>query len=518
MKKLIYSVVALCLGASLASCSSDYLDLYPDNSTGPNVIFATTENAQLAVNGMTRLMSQQYQGFNQWFNGEGTIKTLYGNFTGNDYHRLYNNSGMAAIANGSNSQNSSSIYDYYPWFYYYQLISNANSIIMHIDEAQGTEQDRAFVKAEALTFRAYSYSQLLQIYGKRWMDSNNGTTRGVVLRLDESKGNMPLSTLADCYTQIYKDLAEAVRLFTLSGKKRPSGNNHLPNLNAAYAVYARAAINREDWATAAKYAALARQGYPLMTNDEYKEGFNTPNSEWIWSVYSSEQESLYFYQYFAYEGSNSSSSTWSKRPAAISKELYDRIPSTDLRRDLFLDPKTDDYNAASSAAGAELTSRARNEYGDRLYEKSSIFAFMQLKQMTKVQPGVGEMNLFRSAEMYLIEAEADCHLNKDADARRLLIELNNASGRNPEYTCDKSGNELLEEVRLYTRIELWGEGRDWFNYKRWGLPIVRHSSAQGGSFLQVFAGTIAPDANNGWTWVVPSKEIDYNSDVLGNEK
>ena len=34
MKKLIYSVVALCLGASLASCSSDYLDLYPDNSTG----------------------------------------------------------------------------------------------------------------------------------------------------------------------------------------------------------------------------------------------------------------------------------------------------------------------------------------------------------------------------------------------------------------------------------------------------------------------------------------------------
>lgn len=221
MKKLIYSVVALCLGASLASCSSDYLDLYPDNSTGSNVIFATTENAQLAVNGMTRLMSQQYQGFNQWFNGEGTIKTLYGNFTGNDYHRLYNNSGMAAIANGSNSQNSSSIYDYYPWFYYYQLISNANSIIMHIDEAQGTEQDRAFVKAEALTFRAYSYSQLLQIYGKRWMDSNNGATRGVVLRLDESKGNMPLSTLADCYTQIYKDLDEAVRLFTLSGKKRP---------------------------------------------------------------------------------------------------------------------------------------------------------------------------------------------------------------------------------------------------------------------------------------------------------
>lgn len=516
MKKIIYSVVALCLGASLTSCSSDYLDLYPESSTGPNVIFSTTDNAQLAVNGLTRLMSMQYQGFNQWFNGEGTIKTLYGNFTGNDYHRLYNNSGMANIANLTNSQNSSSIYDYYPWFYYYRLISNANSIVMHIGEASGTEQDRAFIKAEALTFRAYSYMMLLQIYGKRWMDSNGGASRGVVLRLDESKGDLPVSTLAKCYEQIYKDLDEAVSLFKASGKDRPEGNNHLPNLNAAYAVYARAAVNREDWATAEKYAALAREGYPLMSNDEYKEGFNTPNREWIWSVYSSEQETLYFYQYFTYEGSNTSSSTWTKRPAAISKELYSQIPATDMRRDLFLDPKDDAYNTSSSAAGSALAARAREEYGDRLNANSSIFAFMQMKQMARVMPGVGEMNLFRSSEMYLIEAEADCHLNKDADARRLLVELNATSGRNPEYTCDKSGDELLEEVRLYNRIELWGEGHDWFNYKRWGLPIVRHSAAQGGSFLPVFAGTIDPSANSGWTWVLPSKEIDYNSEILGS--
>lgn len=516
MKKFIYGVLSLCLGATMASCSSDYLDLNPENATGPNVIFSTTDNAQYVVNGMTRLMSMQYQGFNQWFNGEGTIKTLYGNFTGNDYHRLYNNSGVAKIANLMESQNSTSIYDYYPWFYYYRLISNANSVVMHIDGAKGSDKDRDFIKAEALTFRAYSYSQLLQIYGKRWTDSNNGASRGVVLRLDESKGDIPVSTLADCYRQIYSDLDEAVRLFTASGKDRISGNNHLPNLNAAYAVYARAAINREDWATAAKYAALARQGYPLMSNEEYKAGFNTPTSEWIWSVYSSEQETLYYYQFFTYEGSNTSSATWTKRPAAISKELFDQIPATDMRRSLFLDPKDDDYNTASSAAGATLTARAKEEYGDRLNANSTIFAYMQFKQMAKVLPGVGEMNLFRSSEMYLIEAEADCHLDKEPEARRLLVELNSGSGRNPEYTCNKTGEELLEEVRLYNRIELWGEGHDWFNYKRWGLPIVRHSAAQGGNFLPVFAGTLSTSDNNGWTWAIPSKETDYNSDILGN--
>lgn len=516
MKKIIYGVVALCLGASVSSCSSDYLNLTPENSTSPNTIFSTTETAQYAVNGLTRLMSMQYQGFNQWFNGEGTIKTLYGNFTGNDYHRLYNNSGMANIANLSNSQNPSSLYSIYPWFYYYRLISNANSIVMHIGEASGSEQDRAFIKAEALTFRAYSYSMLVQIYGKRWMDSNGGTSRGVVLRLDESKNDLPASTLGECYEQIYRDLDEAVALFKASGKDRPAGNNHLPNLNAAYAVYARAAVNREDWTTAAKYAALAREGYPLMTNAEYKEGFNTPNREWIWSVYSSEQETIYAYQFFTYEGSNTSSTTWTKRPAAISKELYVQIPATDLRRELFLDPKDDAYTASSSAAGTALVSRARADYGDRLNVASSIFAYMQLKQMAKVMPGVGEMNLFRSSEMYLIEAEADCHLGKEAEARQLLVELNAGSGRNPEYACSMSGDELLNEVRLYNRIELWGEGHDWFNYKRWGLPIVRHSAAQGGSFLATFAGTIEPSANNGWTWVIPNKETDYNTDLPDN--
>lgn len=512
MKKIIYGAVALCLGLVSVSCSSDYLDLYPENSTTPNVMFSTTDNAKMAINGMTRLMSQQYMK-NQWFNGEGTIKTLYANFNGNDYQRAYNNAGLAVIANGGHMQNNTKDYDYYPWYYYYRIISNANSVVARIDGASGPQSERDFIKAQALTFRAYCYSMLVQLYGKRWSDSNNGTTRGVVLRLDESKGDLPLSTLGECYAQIYRDLDEAVALFAASGLHRPEGKNHLPDLNVAYAVYARAAVNREDWTTAAKYAALAREGYPLMTNDEYKEGFNEPNREWIWSVYSSEKESTYYFQYFCYEGSNSTAS-WSKsRPALISKELFDQIPQSDLRRSLFLDPKNDAYDSKTCKAGTALAARGRQEFDGRLNAATAIFAYMQAKQMTKYQYGVGDINLFRSSEMYLIEAEADCHLGKEAEARQLLDQLNAGSGRNAAYSCDKSGSALLDEVRLYYRIELWGEGHDWFNYKRWGLPIVRRSSANGGNFIQPYAVTISPEANDGWTWAIPNKESDYNSEV-----
>lgn len=62
--------------------------------------------------------------------------------------------------------------------------------------------------------------------------------------------------------------------------------------------------------------------------------------------------------------------------------------------------------------------------------------------------GAMPFNLFRSSEMYLIEAEANCHLtpSKEAEARQLLKELIRDSERAPQYTCDKSGQALLDEI------------------------------------------------------------------------
>lgn len=508
MKKKLYILATACTLMLTTSCGSDYLNVSSGSQIEQDDVYATTTGLSNAVNGIARLMTMQYKDV-KW-NGEGSIKTWYGNFLGNDYYRN-NYSALAPIVNGTYMQDPTSQYDEYPWFYYYKLISNANPIILHADAAQGELTDKQFIKAQALTYRAYSYMMLVQFYAKRWKDSNNGATPGVALRLDASSGELPLSTLAQCYEQIYKDLDTAINFYQQSGKDRPQDCNFLPNLHAAYAVYARAAINREDWANAAKYAQLAREGYPLMTNDEYKNGgFNTANQEWIWSVYSNELESIYYYQFFASEGSSTNYSSYLSRPAGISKELYNQIPASDIRRDMFLNPKTDAYTASNNYGGTALRTRAFKEYGSKLNSKSYIFAYMQLKQQAKALPGVGEINLFRSAEMYLIEAEAYCHLNRDAEAQKLLIELNRNSGRDSEYTCTKTGSELLHEVYLYNRIELWGEGHDWFNYKRWGLPLVRHAAKDGGTFPSNFAITVMPEDKDGWTWIIPSMETDFN--------
>lgn len=122
---------------------------------------------------------------------------------------------------------------------------------------------------------------LMELYTPRWQDTNEGATDGIVLRLDESTGSMPLSTVAECYAQIYQDLDDAIGYYTESGLDRNDTEVWLPNLNVAYAIYARAALNRQDYETALEMAPQARDGYPLMSNEEYVSGFCEPTSEWL---------------------------------------------------------------------------------------------------------------------------------------------------------------------------------------------------------------------------------------------
>ena len=56
--------------------------------------------------------------------------------------------------------------------------------------------------------------------------------------------------------------------------------------------------------------------------------------------------------------------------------------------------------------------------------------------------------------MVLVEAEANYFLNDETAARASLVELNATSGRNPEYTCDKSGEALWNEIMDYRELEL----------------------------------------------------------------
>ena len=531
----IFGCAILASATLLESCGSDYLETKPTASVSSTEAVATTDMAYKALNGIARCQTTQHYAFTQGFAGENAIMRLYENLPSQNYNYNYYASGWAPIHNQTFHNRTSTIYDGYAWYYYYQLIGQANRIIAHIDAATGSDEDKKFIKASALSFRAYSYEKLIHYYCYRWQDSNNGASQGVVLRLDESTGDAPFATLAETVNQIYKDCQEAITLFGESGIDRPAAEVWIPNANVAHAVYARAALFRQDYQTALDQAKLAKQGYPLMSNDSYAAGFCEPTSEWIMGSYGDDSENNFYWSYGTQGACNGYYATADGNPTGagtIGHELISRIPNNDARKQNFLTEDKFPNLDLSKESKYYYTFGILGMMDDNIYEQAdSIVKAHQAKGLTtpyqagfyyldanlkfyvKAQPGVGYVPFIRSSEMVLIEAEANYFLGKTAEAQAALVELNATSGRNPEYTCTKTGEELLSEIQDYRCLELWGEGFEWSDFKRWNKAVVRKTFKEGGNAHQSVAITINPEDGNKWTWGVPLNETDYNADA-----
>lgn len=543
MKKIINKLFAGSLLAGMmlvSSCAGDYLDTAPTDSTGATDAVGTTANAMKALNGIAKIMTTQHSYFGGGFAGENNIMIQYESYPSENYNYNYYASGWSPIFNQEFHTRTNSIYDAYAWYYYYTIAGNANTILANIDNAEGTEAERNFVKASALTFRAYAFEKLVHYYCWRWQDSNNGASQGIVLRLDESTGGQGYATLAETYAQIYKDLDEAIMLFEQSGMDRNASQVWMPNINVAHAIYARAALTKQDYTKALIEAKLARQNYPLMSNAEYHAGFCNPTSEWIFGSFGSAQENNWYWSYgtqYACNGYYANAAGAANGAGSIGRELINRIPNNDARKALFLtEDKFPGYNFNDGSAmdlGYGILGMGDDEKkADALWEEAAAYCqkmavsgleapyqagYMylggQLKFYVFDTPGVSYLPFIRSSEMVLVEAEANYFLNDETAARAALVELNATSGRNPEYTCDKSGEALWNEIMDYRELELWGEGFAWSDYKRWNRDIVRHSFAEGGNAHISVAKTIPASGVNKWTWDVPLNETDYNDEL-----
>lgn len=543
MKKIINKLFAGSLLAGMmlvSSCAGDYLDTAPTDSTGATDAVGTTANAMKALNGIAKIMTTQHSYFGGGFAGENNIMIQYESYPSENYNYNYYASGWSPIFNQEFHTRTNSIYDAYAWYYYYTIAGNANTILANIDNAEGTEAERNFVKASALTFRAYAFEKLVHYYCWRWQDSNNGASQGIVLRLDESTGGQGYATLAETYAQIYKDLDEAIMLFEQSGMDRNASQVWMPNINVAHAIYARAALTKQDYTKALTEAKLARQNYPLMSNAEYHAGFCNPTSEWIFGSFGSAQENNWYWSYgtqYACNGYYANAAGAANGAGSIGRELINRIPNNDARKALFLtEDKFPGYNFNDGSAmdlGYGILGMGDDEKkADALWEEAAAYCqkmavsgleapyqagYMylggQLKFYVFDTPGVSYLPFIRSSEMVLVEVEANYFLNDETAARAALVELNATSGRNPEYTCDKSGEALWNEIMDYRELELWGEGFAWSDYKRWNRDIVRHSFAEGGNAHISVAKTIPASGVNKWTWDVPLNETDYNDEL-----
>lgn len=497
MKKIIIAITFFSLAT--AGCKKDYFAVGPTGSSDQDAIFTTTGNAANVINGVYRYLYSRYSAQNQ--PGQGGIMLMF-DFMGEDLHQAV--ASWYTPGNGTggwvNHRNDSYGYVEYPFRLYYRCIGNANSLLDNIDAAAGIEADKNRLKGEALTMRAWAYFNLVQIYGKRYAAGATNSQLGVSMPLKASETKLPRSTVEQNYTQIIKDLNDAVTAFSTASTPAsgPQQKSHLSR-KAALAIRARVALVMQDYVNAAAFAkqVVDLGGHSLMTNAAYQAGFNDlSNPEWLWGAYVQDDQGDTFGSFFGQISWDGNTTYIRGVPKRINSALYDLISATDVRKKM--------WEPAPTAANfpLPLSTYTRTPYMSRKFKIRNL-------------PTIGDVPYIRLAEMYLIMAEAYARTaGKEAEAKQALYTL--AVNRDPNYTLStNSGQALIDEIMNQRRVEFWAEGHRWFDLKRLNLPLDRtvvpnYVSASAGGLMQVPAGS------NLWEFAIPITEIQANPNSTKN--
>ena len=283
----------------------------------------------------------------------------------------------------------------FAWYLIYKTIDNCNTAI----SIQGDSEELRQAQGQALALRAFCYLHLVQHYQFTYLKDKDAPCVPIYTEPSNSstvpKGK---STVAQVYQRIFDDLNLA--------------QDYLKN-------YVRSGDNQE----AAKAAEAARTGYTLMTTTAEYEGFNNiSNKEWIWGFpqIPSQSDASYNFYYLdaTYVGAYSS--------FMADPHLKDTFIEGDIRLPLFQWMRE---------------------------------GYLGYKKFHMRADDTADLVLMRASEMYLIEAEAK--VRDGVALNQAVIPLNtlrNARGVGDYDVTGKSQEDVLNEILMERRRELWGEG------------------------------------------------------------
>ncbi|WP_461488144.1 RagB/SusD family nutrient uptake outer membrane protein [Pontibacter sp. HJ8] len=495
IKNIKFLAVVLGATLSLTACEKDYLETVPSNKVSYDQAFSTKAGAEAALEGTIRLMRQAPV-------NQGAVS--HDSYGVPAYMMTFDVMGQDVMANTNwfvfQYEHANKLATYRGtrilWGHAYNLITNANNIIAFSSKLpDATEAEIKSLEAEARVIRAFSYFNLARAYQHTYLKDKNALA--VPLMLEPSTPQTvgkERATLEQVYTQILADLTIAEN--TLTGS-RPSKSRI--NKNVAQGLLARVYLEMGEWAKAAEFAQKARAGYPLMTATSYKGGFNNySNGEWIWGLPQSADQNNAFASFYSFiDGRYTLSSTGSR---AYTRVGYNNLRANDNFVALF--DANDARREFQEDEKAFVTSN-----GNKVWT-SDRYTITKFKDLTTLG---GHIPLMRSAEMLLIEAEAQARLGNPAAAQLLLLEL-----RKQRYTDATLvlptlavGNALLEEIFVERRKELYGEGFGLLDIKRLQKPLVRT-----GNHTAVIGETPANDDK--FIHQIPQGEMDANPNMVQN--
>ena len=364
----------------------------------------------------------------------------------------------------------------YVWNFHRDMLYQINKTI----EACETMGDKAVAeKAVAYAYRALIYldwAQMIEFLPNEVTspitEAGNDVTnytvpivKGVVSPRDTIE--VPRATREEMAEFILSDLAVAESCVV----NLNDDSKELPHLDAVYGLKARYYMWLGDYANAKKYARLSidnNTGY-VMSEDEclnIATGFNTA-TPWMWASTTQKEDDvvengiLNWVSWMSPEAQYGYSAVGAT--SMIDAAMYARISDTDFRKLMFKAPAGHALEAKvpyiDAAWGAELPEYAAikfrpNEGNTQEYWVGSSTSYP----------------LMRVEEMYFIEAEAAEHL-VPGEGIALLTEFM-VNNRDANYTV-AADVDAIDEIVFQKRVELWGEGQSFYDYKRLNMSVTR---------------------------------------------
>ncbi len=562
MKKNITGL-ALCAASLLVLATGCIEETLPKTEATPESIERSTSSMEYMLNGL----SSYFMAYDTWgssgnTNDWGYPCQLYMREVMGEDFPVYDSSYdyWSYIESGSSLRYAA----YYSWFYYYKFIKNTNNVIALVPEPEKAETKAVYCLGQALGLRAMLYMELSSCFEYRTTQveslNSDAQSMGVmgltVPIVDENTSKtdlnanprVPFQTMyrfimtdlnrAEKYLEGYEQVTKAhVNRAVVYGLKArlwldmASRFDREPDALAKQTSAEGASDGYDDlgirsaaecYAKAAEYArkAIAGGNIPL-TEDQWmnsKTGFNTPQSSWmLGTCVTSKEEVNTGYYYNSFVAQITSEPTWSMARYGnafrmIGKSLYDKISDSDWRKNSWIAPE--------DAGKTDIPEKYRTELKGDAW--STLPAYTNLKfragsgSISTIETGlIASLPIMRVEEMYFILFEASAHTEGVAAAADAMADfLNTYRYTDGSYVCDADDlDSFITELMVQRRIEFWGEGINYFAYKRLGLPITR--SYDGTNWLasqrlNTKAGYTAPWMN----YVVPEYERDSNPSVI----
>jgi hypothetical protein len=448
-RKIIFILTFIPLFFS--SCSDDFFETTPATQITTPEVFASVNNIDAFVNGAIRYLlentsTQANPGLPAIFlthevMGEDAFARdgRYGYRDSYPYRDPYDNTTTRAT---------------FIWTLQYKSIDHANNLIANLDEESGDKFRH--LKGQAYALRAFNYLNLVRQYQFTYVKDPNA--KAVPIYVDPtipSTEPQPRATVQQIYDRVLADLTEAERL--LPGFEREVKNR--PDINVVYGLFARTYLTLENWNLAAQYAAKARNGYPIMPPEQY-EGFNdVSNQEWIWGHPQTRTQNNSIYSYFGYV----ETTPYTTNAAGV--DLYYAYSS------IMPDP----YFIASF----EPNDIRRSLFEIAIHPSDALYRHYRYRKFKNKYPDHdGHIVLMRSSEMLLIEAESKARLHDVQGAVAALNELRVKRNLTALSASDYTENQIIDEILLERRHELWGEGFRLYDILRLQTAPVRRETTE----------------------------------------